>query len=177
MTWQWACHLRLSPHHRGATVRCEAHRLFARVVPAKPTGPASGRPDDRLRASRDPYAVHNRSGDGAVATTKFGDYGSLLWHCFRRDDEELPRPRQRAVDHRHRIRQTVDRDERTEARAFFLTQQHLIEHVEPVERDPRPAVLALLHWVQERLAPAALVDHVLDLLGGRAPRQVRQRRA
>jgi drug/metabolite transporter (DMT)-like permease len=24
------------------------------VVPAKPTGPASGRPDDRLRASRDP---------------------------------------------------------------------------------------------------------------------------
>jgi predicted nucleic acid-binding Zn ribbon protein len=27
------------------------------VVPAKPTGPASGRPDDRLRASRDPYAV------------------------------------------------------------------------------------------------------------------------
>src|SRR5437879_12356413 len=27
------------------------------VVPAKPTGPASGRPDDRLRASRDPYAA------------------------------------------------------------------------------------------------------------------------
>jgi hypothetical protein len=27
------------------------------VVPAKPTGPAFGRPDDRLSASRDPYSA------------------------------------------------------------------------------------------------------------------------
>ncbi len=29
-------------------------RVQIHVVPAKPTGPAFGRPDDRLRASRDP---------------------------------------------------------------------------------------------------------------------------
>src|SRR5258708_38316564 len=57
----------------------------------------------------------------------------------------LPRSRQRAVDHGHRIRQAIDRDKRAEARPFFLTEQHLIEHVEPVERDARPAILALLH--------------------------------
>ena len=34
------------------------------VVPAKPTGPAFGRPDDRLRASRDPYGVPYRFGRG-----------------------------------------------------------------------------------------------------------------
>src|SRR5450759_1019852 len=77
----------------------------------------------------------------------------------------LPRPCQRAVDHGHRIRQAVDRDERSEARTLFLTEQHLIEHVEPVERDARPAILAFLHRIQERLAPPDLVDHVLDLLG------------
>src|ERR1017187_50274 len=75
----------------------------------------------------------------------------------------LPRSCQRAVDHRHRIGQAVDRDERPEARAFFLTEQHLVEHVEPVERDARPAILAFLHRIQERLAAADLVDHVLDL--------------
>jgi len=34
------------------------------VVPAKPTGPAFGRPDDRLRASRDPYSVPYRFSRG-----------------------------------------------------------------------------------------------------------------
>ena len=37
----------MGPRVRGDDV------IFA-VVPAKPTGPASGRPDDGLRASRDP---------------------------------------------------------------------------------------------------------------------------
>ena len=36
----------------------------------------------------------------------------------------------------------VDRDERAEARAFLLPEQHLVEHVEPVERDAGAAVLA-----------------------------------
>jgi hypothetical protein len=33
----------------------------------------------------------------------------------------LSRPRQRAVDHRDRVREAIDRNEGTEARAFFLT--------------------------------------------------------
>ena len=64
----------------------------------------------------------------------------------------------------------VDRDERAEARAFLLPEQHLIEHVEPVERHAGLAVLGLLLLVEERLAPADLVDHVLDLLRRRSPR-------
>src|SRR5260370_19118384 len=84
----------------------------------------------------------------------------------------LPRPRQRAVDHGHRIGEAIDRDERAEARAFFLTEQHLIEHVEPVERHARPPILALLYRVKERLAPAHLLDDVLDLLGRLEPRHL-----
>src|ERR1700675_4515220 len=75
------------------------------------------------------------------------------------------RPCQRAVDHRDRVRQAVDRDKGAEARAFFLAEQDQVEHVEPVERNARPAILALLHWVEERLATADLVDHVLDVFG------------
>src|SRR6476660_8483841 len=63
---------------------------------------------------------------------------------------KLRRPRQRAVDHVDRVRYPVHRDERAEARAFFLTEQHLVEHVEPVERDAGAAVLALLHGIEER---------------------------
>src|SRR5450756_2629003 len=44
---------------------------------------------------------------------------------------------QRAVDHGNRVRQAIHRDERPEAWAFFLAEQHLIEHVEPVERNAR----------------------------------------
>src|ERR1700751_756215 len=55
--------------------------------------------------------------------------------------ESLSRPRQRAVDHGNRILHAIDRDERAEARAFFLAEQHLVEHVEPVERNARAAVL------------------------------------
>src|SRR5262245_58076264 len=51
--------------------------------------------------------------------------------------------RQRAVDHVDRVLDAVDRDEGTEARSLLLAEQHLVEHVEPVERDARPAVLGL----------------------------------
>ena len=69
----------------------------------------------------------------------------------------------------------IHRDERAEARALLLAEQHLVEHVEPVERDAGPAVLALLHLIEERLAAADLVDHVLDVFGARSRRQLRQR--
>src|ERR1700727_3093285 len=92
-----------------------------------------------------------------------GGYGSLLSQGRRRD---LSAPRQRAVDHRDRIGQTIHRHERAETRAFFLTEQHLIKHVEPVERHARPAILALLYRVEERLAAGGLADHVLDIPTG-----------
>src|SRR5258707_10012541 len=63
----------------------------------------------------------------------------------------LCRPCQRAVDHRHRILQSVDRDKRAEARAFFLAEQHLIGHVEPDERKTRTALPSPHQQVQERL--------------------------
>src|SRR6202165_250294 len=114
----------------------------------------------------------SRYGRRLSQTTNAGGYGSLLSQGRQR--RKLPRPRPRAVDHRYRVRQSIDRDEGAEARAFFLAEQYLIEHVEPVERDTRPAILALLHRVQERLAPADLVDHVLDFLRRRVRRQLRQ---
>src|SRR5215208_6597526 len=52
----------------------------------------------------------------------------------------LRAPRQRTVDHVDGVLHAVHRDERTEARALLLTEQHLVEHVEPVERDTGPAV-------------------------------------
>src|SRR5947208_9452528 len=84
----------------------------------------------------------------------------------------LRAPCQRAVDHRDRIRHAIHRDERAEARALLLAEQHLIEHVEPVERDTGTAVLALLDGIEERLAAADLVDHVLDVFRGRRRRQL-----
>src|SRR6266567_4827443 len=76
------------------------------------------------------------------------------------------RPRQRAVDHRDRVVEPVDRDERAEARALLLAEQHLIEHVEPVEGDAGLAVLGLdlAGLVEERLPPADLINDFLDLL-------------
>src|SRR3954471_8219398 len=41
--------------------------------------------------------------------------------------------RQRAVDHVDGVLHAIDRDEGAEARAFLLAEQHLVEHVEPVE--------------------------------------------
>src|SRR5258708_8973747 len=72
------------------------------------------------------------------AITKAGGYGSLLSQGRQR--RKLTRPRQRAVDHRHRVLQSVDRDEGAEARAFFLAEQHLIDHVEPLYRHPTPPI-------------------------------------
>ena len=77
----------------------------------------------------------------------------------------LGAPRQRAVDHVDGVLQAIDRDEGAEARAFLLAEQHLVEHVEPVERDAGLAVLGLLLVIEERLAAADLVDHVLDVSG------------
>src|SRR5665213_1787646 len=75
---------------------------------------------------------------------------------------DLCRARERAVDHGNRIRGAVSRDEGTEARAFLLAEQHLIEHVEPVERDAGLAVLGLFLVVEKRFAPADFIDNVLD---------------
>src|ERR1019366_6395296 len=76
------------------------------------------------------------------------------------------RPRQRTIDHVDGVLEPVDRHERAEARAFFLAEQDLVEHVEPVERDARLAVpgLDLAGEVEERLAPAHLLHPVPDLL-------------
>ena len=83
--------------------------------------------------------------------------------------------RQRAVDHVDGVLHAIDRDERAEARAFLLAEQHLVEHVEPVERHAGLAVLGLLLLVEERLAAADLVDHVLNRSARRVPGKLRQR--
>src|SRR5262249_24132370 len=77
------------------------------------------------------------------------------------------RSRQRAVDHRNRVSDAIGSDEGTEARTFLLAEQHLIEHVEPVERHARFAVLGfdLADLVEKRLAAADLIDHLLDGFG------------
>src|SRR3954454_14235322 len=87
----------------------------------------------------------------------------------------LRRARERAVDHFDRVIQAIDRDEGAETRALLLSQQHLIEHVEPVEGDAGPAVLGELLVIEERLAPADLVDHLLDFLRRGVGGKLRQR--
>src|SRR5215813_1550280 len=91
--------------------------------------------------------------------------------------EGLRRPREGSVDHFHRILQSVNRRKRAEARAFLLPQQNLIEHIEPFQRHAGLAVLglALAAPVEERLAPADLVDYVLDLLGAGVSWKLRKR--
>src|SRR5215813_1440921 len=91
----------------------------------------------------------------------------------------LCRSRQRAVDHVDRVLKPVHRHERAEARALLLAEQHLIEHVEPIERNTRLAIFALdlSGLVEERLAPADFVDHLLDLLRGRISGELRKRLA
>src|SRR5262245_12179764 len=83
--------------------------------------------------------------------------------CCVAHPETLSGTRQRAVDHVDGVLQAVDRDERAEARAFLLAEQHLVQHVEPVERDARLAVLGLLFLIEERRTAANVVEHVLDL--------------
>src|ERR1700739_2964769 len=94
---------------------------------------------------------------------------------FAHPTKNLPRPRQCAVDHGDGIGNAIDRDKGAETRTLLLAEQHLIEHVEPVERDAGAAILALLDGVEEGLAAADLVDYALDILGARIRRQVRQR--
>src|ERR1700739_4434656 len=84
------------------------------------------------------------------------------------------RPRQRAVDHVHGIADAIDRDKGAEARPLLLAEQHLVEHVEPVERHAGPAVLAFLVLVEEWLTTADRVDHILDVSRRRSRRQARQ---
>ena len=85
----------------------------------------------------------------------------------------LSRARQGAIDHVDGVLQAVERDERAEARAFLLAEQHLVQEIEPVERHARAAVLALFLRIEERLAAADLVDDVLDVLRRRFRRQLR----
>src|SRR5258708_12045569 len=77
--------------------------------------------------------------------------------------------RQRAIDHGDRVRQAIDRDKRAEARAFLLSEQHLIKHVEPVQRNALPAILAFLDRVEERLAPAPPLHPSLHPLSAPTP--------
>src|SRR5262245_32764840 len=104
----------------------------------------------------------------------------------RASGHSLCRSRKRPVDHVDRVLEAIHRHERAEARSFFLPEQDLVEHVEPVERDAGLAVLRLdlAGLVEEWLAPADLVDHLLDLLRtrivgelGERVAQVEQRRA
>jgi len=69
----------------------------------------------------------------------------------------------------------VGRDEGAETRAALLAEQHLIKHVEPVERNAGLAVLGLFLMVEERLTTADFIDHVLDRLRIGIRRQLRQR--
>ena len=82
---------------------------------------------------------------------------------------------ERAVDHVDGVLNAVGGDERAEARAFLLAEQHLIEHVEPVERHAGLAVLGLLLLIEEGFAAADLIDHILDGLRVGVGPQLRQR--
>src|SRR6516164_8087371 len=87
------------------------------------------------------------------------------------------RARERAVDHGDRVGEPVDRRERAEARALLLPEQNLVEHVEPIDRDAGLVVLGLdlAGLVEEGLAPADLIDHILNLLAGRIVRKLAER--
>src|SRR5262245_30199814 len=83
--------------------------------------------------------------------------------------------RKHSVDHADGVLNAVDRHERAEARALLLAQQHLVAHVDPVDLAAGLAVLGLdlAGLVEERLAPADVVDHLLDLLRRGVRRQPR----
>ena len=50
---------------------------------------------------------------------------------------------QRAINQSGRVVNSIDRHEGARTRSFLLAEEHLVEHVEPLERDPRLAVLGL----------------------------------
>jgi hypothetical protein len=121
---------------------------------------------------------------GSTLTLGKGRFDLLQMHFHRPSEHtiggknfpmELSRPRECAVDHRDRILNTIDRGERAETRPFLLAEQHLIEHVEPVERNARLAVLGRLLVIEERLAAADLVDDILNVFGGRVRGELRKR--
>src|SRR5580692_6760910 len=123
----------------------------------------------RGRTAREAYLV------GAFVESEQATGPSLPSPASGGGKEKLRRSRQRAVDHIHRVLDAVGGGEGAEARATLLAKQHLIEHVEPVERDAGLAVLAFFLRVEERLAAADLVDHILDGFRRRVGRQLRQR--
>src|SRR5829696_746916 len=126
---------------------------------------------DQLRGARLRRMRGLSQHEGAVAAETTPHPSPLRSGTFShkgRREQKLRAPRQRAVDHVDGVLHAIHRDERTEARALLLAEQHLIEHVEPVERNAGPAILALLHLIQKRLAAADLVDHVLDVFGARS---------
>src|SRR6185369_17970338 len=71
--------------------------------------------------------------------------------------------------------QSVDRNKRAKARPFLLPKQHLVEQVEPAERNARLAVLRLLFLIQERLAAPDFVYDVLNVFRAGARLQLRER--
>src|SRR5262249_60545164 len=81
--------------------------------------------------------------------------------------ERLCRSRQRPVDHLDRIGEAIHRHEGAEPRALLLPEQHLIKHVEPIERDAWLSIFAfdLYAFVMVWLACAICVNHMLDTLG------------
>src|SRR5262249_61255250 len=81
--------------------------------------------------------------------------------------ERLCRSRQRPVDHLDRIVEAIQRHEGAKSRALLLAEQHLIKHVEPMERNAWLSIFALdlPAFVQERLASAHFLNHLLNLFG------------
>src|SRR3984893_17339404 len=86
--------------------------------------------------------------------------------------QNSPRARERAVDHVDGVLDAVGGNERAEARAFLLAEQHLIEHVEPVERHAGLAVLGFFLVVEERLAPPDPLEPAFGCLSRRTPPRV-----
>src|SRR4029077_18573544 len=88
--------------------------------------------------------------DRTMVTPMMASEAGVIADAILKANPEVSRPRQRTVDHVDGVLQPIDRDKRAEARALLLAEQHLVQHVEPVERDARLAVLGLLLLVEER---------------------------
>ena len=67
-------------------------------------------------------------------------------------------PRQRLLNERTRFGNAVKRGERAEARASFLTDQHLIDHLEEGDGNARSALGALLGVILVTLDPRATLS-------------------
>src|SRR4029079_16909280 len=87
----------------------------------------------------------------------------------------LSRPRQRTVDHIDGVLKPVDRDEGAEARSLLLAEQHLVEHVEPIQRDAGLAILGRLFLIKKRRPAPHVVEHVLNFVGRRGRRKIGER--